>query len=155
MGSLSCCWDQSLPSGICLFLVESQSWQQGRTNFPVGWEALEQFLDSRDVAADGCDALAIHALWTCVLGDAGLGCSPCCRLQAGPDLPVGGRCLCWPCIMNKNDSKQLFGFETTHLLVASLSKMGMAGWKLGVRQALRNSTCLGAKGESCLCANAG
>jgi len=56
-------------------------WQLGRTNFPVGWEALEQLIDSRDVAADGCDAVAIHAYGCVFLGtqDWGSACAVGCR----------------------------------------------------------------------------
>lgn len=74
------------------FWLTSQPWQLGRANFPAGWEALEQIAgitDSRDVTADGCDT----CLWMCVPGDTGLGCGPCCRVQAGPDLPAGGKML--------------------------------------------------------------
>lgn len=57
-------------------------------------------MGNRDVAADSSEFVAIHgtvafhAYWMCVLGKAGLGCGLCCRVQAGPDLPAGGRCLC-------------------------------------------------------------
>lgn len=49
-------WDLLLSGGV----PSPGSWE-GQTNFPAGWEALGQLMDSRDVAADGCDVVAIHA----------------------------------------------------------------------------------------------
>lgn len=53
--------------GSASFWWGSQSWQIGKTNFPVDWEALE-LMDSRDVAADGCEAVAICAYGCVFLG---------------------------------------------------------------------------------------
>ena len=54
---------RAFPMGCASFWWGSQSWQLGRTNFPEGWEALEQLMDSRDVAADSGDIVAIHVTW--------------------------------------------------------------------------------------------
>lgn len=90
----------------------------------------KHYSSSGVVTAAGCDVVAVHMLmdvcsWGCRIG-----------VQAGPDLPAGGRCLCWLCIMNKNNSKWAFGllgFKTTRLLVASLCTME-AGCQTGLEE---------------------
>lgn len=67
MGCLLCWCDQSLPNGICLFLVGFPVLADGEDKLPSR-EALEQLWGSRDVAAGGCGVVAIHAYGCVFLG---------------------------------------------------------------------------------------